>query len=87
VGQLLHHEWNVGRDAAGLRVPDAEQGIDTFLTPTFAHFGGVLIQAMVMLVPWPSPLPISIILLLFGVVALGWQIACCLKFADWRSFR
>jgi hypothetical protein len=65
--------------ASGLRDAGAEQGIDAFLTPTMAHFGGVLMQAMVMLVPWPSPLPIGSILLLFGVVGLGWQICVLLK--------
>jgi hypothetical protein len=65
--------------ASGLQDSGAEQGIDTFLTPTLLHFGGVLLQAMAMLVPWPSSLPIGSILLLFGVIGLGWQIRVLLK--------
>lgn len=67
--------------ASGLRGSGSEQGADAFLTPTLTHFGAVLLQAMIMLVPWPSPLPIGIILLLFGVAGL------CLQIRGLRNIR
>jgi hypothetical protein len=60
--------------ATGLHPSVAEQGVRTFLTPTFAHFGGVLLQAMSMLVPWPASWPTGLILLLLGTAGLAYQI-------------
>jgi hypothetical protein len=58
---------------AELHLPAAEQGIPTFLTPTLAHFGGVLFQALAVLAPWRSAWPIGAMLLVFGGVGLAYQ--------------
>jgi hypothetical protein len=58
---------------SGVKTSLAEQGIRTFLTPTLAHFGGVLFQALAMLVPWSSAWPLSLILLLLRLIGLAYQ--------------
>jgi hypothetical protein len=45
-------------------------GARAFLTPTLVHFGSVLLQALVVLVPWPSAWPVGVILGLCGLVGL-----------------
>jgi hypothetical protein len=47
-------------------------GARAFLTPTLVHFGSVPLQALVVLVPWPSAWPVGVILLcgLVGLVYL-----------------
>jgi hypothetical protein len=50
-------------------------GIRAFLTPTLTCFSGVLLQALVVLVPWPSDWPRGVMLKSFDVtVALSSQI-------------
>ena len=46
------------------------QGASAFLTPTLVHFGNVLLQALVVLVPWSSVWPVGVILGLSGLVGL-----------------
>jgi hypothetical protein len=46
------------------------QGARAFLTPTLVHFGSVLFQALVVLVPWPSVWPVGVILGFCGLVGL-----------------
>jgi hypothetical protein len=41
-------------------------GARAFLTSTLVHFGSVLLQALVVLVPWPSAWPVGVILGLWG---------------------
>jgi hypothetical protein len=55
----------------GLSGPRAEYGTDAFVTPTLIRFGGVLLQCMVVLFPWPSAWPVGIILGLFGLIGLA----------------
>jgi hypothetical protein len=51
-----------------------KQGTRGFLTPTLVQFGTVLMQALAMLVPWPSPWPIGIMFGLGGLFGLAYQI-------------
>lgn len=46
------------------------QGARAFLTPTLVHFGSVLFQALVVLVPWPSVWRVGVILGFCGLVGL-----------------
>jgi hypothetical protein len=45
-------------------------GARAFLTPALVHFGSVLLQALIVLVPWPSAWPVGVILGLCGLVGL-----------------
>jgi hypothetical protein len=45
-------------------------GARAFLTPTLVHFGSVLLQSLVVLVPWSSAWPAGVILGLCGLVGL-----------------
>jgi len=75
----------------------ALDGISTFLTPTFAHFGGVLFQSLAVLPPWPSVWPVGIILGLTGLVGLAYsgkvmirqrKVAfVTLQWLDWSLYR
>ena len=44
------------------------------MTPTLILFGGVLLQCLVVLAPWPSAWPVGIILGLCGLTGLAYQI-------------
>ncbi|MGA2563169.1 MAG: hypothetical protein ABSF96_06380 [Steroidobacteraceae bacterium] len=50
-----------------------------FLTPTLVQFGTVLLQALAVLVPWPSAWPIGIIFGLGGLAGLAYQINVVVK--------
>ena len=52
----------------GISTSSAVHGVRAFVTPTLAHFGGVLFLSLVVLMPWPSAWPPSIILGLSGLV-------------------
>jgi hypothetical protein len=54
-------------------------GARGFLTPTLVQFGTVLLQALAVLVPWPSAWPIGIIFGLGGLTGLGYQINVVVK--------
>ena len=56
----------------GISTSSAVHGVRAFVTPTLAHFGGVLFLSLVALMPWPSAWPPSIILGLSGVVGLAY---------------
>jgi hypothetical protein len=56
----------------GMSASSAVHGVRAFVTPTLAHFGGVLFLSLVMLVPWPSAWPPSIIVGLSGLVGLAY---------------
>jgi hypothetical protein len=60
--------------ATGLSTSRIVHGTRGFLTPTFIRFVGVLFVSLAVLVPWPSALPIGIILTLGGLVGLAYQI-------------
>ena len=49
-------------------------GTRSFVTPTLVRFVGVLFLSLAVLAPWPSALPIGIILSLGGVIGLAYQI-------------
>ena len=53
-----------------LSASHAAHGIHAFVTPTLVHFGGVLLQAMAVLAPWPSASPLGGILVVCGVIGL-----------------
>ena len=46
----------------------------TFLTPTLIRFSGVLFESLAMLPPWPSAWPVGIILAVFGLIGLIYQV-------------
>ena len=55
------------------------QGARAFLTPTLVHFGSVLLQALVVLVPWPSVWPVGVIIGFCGSVGLVYLMDVVLK--------
>jgi len=59
---------------ADLSTPQGLDATRAFLTPTLFRFGGVLFECMAVLPPWPSAWPVGIILGLFGVSGLVYQI-------------
>lgn len=59
---------------ADLPISPKARGVHAFVTPTLVHFGGVLLNALVLLVPWPSALAPGWILVasaLGGLVYVG----------------
>jgi hypothetical protein len=48
-------------------------GIRAFLTPTLTCFSGVLLQALVVLVPWPSDWPRGLMLVPGGLASLAYH--------------
>ena len=52
----------------------AAKGVSAFVTPTLVHFGGVLFQAMVALVPWWSRWPSAIIFGACGLLGLAYAV-------------
>jgi len=65
--------------SAGLSAPRGLDVTRAFLTPTLIRFSGVLFECMAVLPPWPSVLPVGIILGLFGLTGLLYQIYVILK--------
>jgi hypothetical protein len=59
---------------AGLSTPQGLNATRTFLTPTLIWFSGVLFECIAVLPPWPSASPVGIILGLFGLASLVYQI-------------
>ena len=57
---------------ADIAKTDKAHGVAQFVTPTFVHFGGVLFNSLVLLVPWPSALAPSMILGLSAAAALSY---------------
>ena len=68
---LLFVAITVGAD---LSTPRGLYGTRASLTPTLILFGGVLLQCLAALAPWPSPWPVGIILGLCGLTGLAYQI-------------
>jgi len=64
---------------AGLSTPQGLNATSAFLTPTLILFGGVLLECMAVLPPWPSAWPVGIILGLCGLAGLVLQIHVILK--------
>jgi len=64
---------------AGLSTPQGLNATRAFLTPTLILFSGVLFECMAVLPPWPSAWPVGIILGLFGLAGLVYQIHVILK--------
>jgi hypothetical protein len=58
----------------GLSSPRVADGVRGFITPTLVNFGGVLLQAILMLAPWPSLPPLGVALALCGLAALAYRI-------------
>ena len=58
----------------GVNLPPkaSELGAKAFLTPTLIHFCGVLLQALVALVPWPSDDPPGLLLGAAGLAGLAY---------------
>lgn len=59
---------------AGASTPRGIVGASAFVTPTFVHFGGVLLESLAVLAPWPSAWPLAIVLALCGLIGLVYQI-------------
>ena len=59
---------------AGLSTPQGLNATRAFLTPTLIWFSGVLFECIAVLPPWPSAWPVGIILGLFGLASLVYQI-------------
>ncbi len=59
----------------GLSAKQSEDAIRAFITPTLVNFSGVLLQALVVLAPWPSEQPAGALLVLGGLAGLGYRIA------------
>lgn len=57
----------------GFSTSSIVHGTRGFLTPALVHFGTVLLQALVVLVPWPSSWPIGVIFGLGGLTGLAYQ--------------
>ena len=58
----------------GLSTPHGLDVTRAFLTPTLTRFSGILFESLAMLPPWPSAWPVGIILGLFGLSGLVYQI-------------
>ena len=81
---------------AGLSTPQGLNATRAFLTPTLIRFSDVLFECMAVLPPWPSAWPVGIILGLFGLTGLVYQIHVFLKqrkvdlasldWLDWTMF-
>jgi hypothetical protein len=79
-----------------LSVSRVTHGVRAFLTPTLVYFGGVLLQALVALAPWPSAWPVGVILGLCGSAGLAYLMDVTLKrqkvqfvslhFLDWIPY-
>jgi hypothetical protein len=63
------------RVGTGFSRSKIEQGTRGLLTPTPMRFVGVLFLSLAVLAPWPSALPIAIVLGLGGLAGLAHQIA------------
>ena len=63
----------------GLSTPHGLDATRAFLTPTLIRFNGVLFVSLDMLPPWPSALPAGIILGIFGLIGLLYQIQASLN--------
>jgi hypothetical protein len=46
-----------------------------FITPILVNFSGVLLQALVVMTPWPADWPIGLILVLGGLAGLTYRIS------------
>ena len=57
----------------GFSTSSIVRGSRGFLTPALVQFGTVLLQALVVLVPWPSSWPIGVIFGLGGLAGLAYQ--------------
>jgi hypothetical protein len=63
----------------GFSTSSIVHGTRGFLTPALVHFGTVLLQALVVLVPWPSSGPIGVIFSLGGLTELAYQTTVVVK--------
>jgi len=50
------------------------KGTRAFLTPTLMHFAGVLFLSLALLAPWSSLWPLEVILGLFGLLGIAYQL-------------
>lgn len=64
---------------AGLPATQRSDVAHAYLTPTVTRFGGVLFGSLAVLPPWPSAWPVGIILGLFGLTDLVYQINVVIK--------
>jgi hypothetical protein len=63
----------------GFSTSSLVHGTRGFLTPALVHFGTVLLQALVVLVPWPSSWPMGVIFSLGGLTELAYQTTVVVK--------
>ena len=72
--QLIGLLFVVATLGTSLSRPQSVAGIRAFLTPTLICFAGVLLQALVVLAPWPSDWPMGLMLALGGLAGLAYHI-------------
>ena len=79
-GELIGLLFVIVTLGAGLPALKSTEAIRAFVTPTLVNFSGVLLQAIVVLAPWPSLGPPGVILILGGLagvayraVSIGWK--------------
>jgi hypothetical protein len=63
----------------GLSTSHIVDGTRGFLTPALVHFGTVLLQALAVLVPWPSSWPIGIAFGIGGLIELAYEITVVVR--------
>ena len=72
--QLIGLLFVVATIGSSLSKYQSVAGIRAFLTPTLTCFSGVLLQALVVLVPWPSDWPRSLMLVPGGLASLVYHL-------------
>jgi hypothetical protein len=71
--QLIGLLFVVATVGTSLSRPQSHAGIQAFLTPTLICFSGVLLQALVVLAPWPSDWPMGLMLALGGLAGVAYH--------------
>jgi hypothetical protein len=72
--QLIGLMFVVVTLGSGWSAKQSEQAIRAFVTPTLVNFSGMLLEALVVLAPWPSNRPAAFLLGLGGLAGLTYRI-------------
>jgi hypothetical protein len=60
--------------SVSLATTPAARGVHAFVTPLLVHFAAVLFLSLVLLIPWPSALPLGIILAMHGIAGMAYAL-------------